>query len=160
MSASAVFILDLKGKPLISRNYKGDVAMAEIERFPGLLLQREEEGILAPLLPHGHVHFLWIKHNNLYRTLTGPRDPPRPRCRCPATPTRRASRPAPARPATSRRGTSSSGPSNPSRVGRSTCCGHTWGCPAWRRRRMRGGRPSQCASRSRTSPCPASRCAT
>lgn len=65
-SASAVFILDLKGKPLISRNYKGDVAMAEIERFPGLLLQREEEGLLAPLLPHGHVHFLWIKHNNLY----------------------------------------------------------------------------------------------
>ncbi|XP_021237456.1 AP-1 complex subunit mu-2-like [Numida meleagris] len=66
MSASAVFILDMKGKPLISRNYKGDVAMAEIERFPGLLLQREEEGALAPLLPHGHVHFLWIKHNNLY----------------------------------------------------------------------------------------------
>uniref|UniRef100_A0A8B9QK63 AP-1 complex subunit mu-2 n=1 Tax=Apteryx owenii TaxID=8824 RepID=A0A8B9QK63_APTOW len=66
MSASAVFILDLKGKPLISRNYKGDVSMAEIEHFMALLLQREEEGALAPLLTHGKVHFLWIKHANLY----------------------------------------------------------------------------------------------
>ncbi|KAM4643866.1 LOW QUALITY PROTEIN: AP-1 complex subunit mu-2 [Amazona ochrocephala] len=66
MAASALFILDLKGKPLISRNYKGDVGLGEIERFMGLMLQREEEGALAPLLPHGHVHFLWIKHSNLY----------------------------------------------------------------------------------------------
>ncbi|XP_068779016.1 AP-1 complex subunit mu-2 [Struthio camelus] len=66
MSASAVFILDLKGKPLISRNYKGDVSTAEIEHFMALLLQREEEGALAPLLARGTVHFLWIKHANLY----------------------------------------------------------------------------------------------
>ncbi|XP_054039306.1 AP-1 complex subunit mu-2 [Rissa tridactyla] len=64
MAASALFILDLKGKPLISRNYKGDVGLGEIEHFMGLLLQREEEGTLAPLLTHGHVHFLWIKHAN------------------------------------------------------------------------------------------------
>lgn len=31
-----------------------------------LLMQREEEGMLAPLLSHGRVHFLWIKHSNLY----------------------------------------------------------------------------------------------
>ncbi|XP_061212532.1 AP-1 complex subunit mu-2 [Neopsephotus bourkii] len=66
MAASALFILDLKGKPLISRNYKGDVGPGEIEHFMGLMLQREEEGALAPLLPHGHVHFLWIQHSNLY----------------------------------------------------------------------------------------------
>ncbi|PNI51567.1 AP1M2 isoform 4 [Pan troglodytes] len=66
MSASAVFILDVKGKPLISRNYKGDVAMSKIEHFMPLLVQREEEGALAPLLSHGQVHFLWIKHSNLY----------------------------------------------------------------------------------------------
>ncbi|XP_035164599.1 AP-1 complex subunit mu-2-like [Oxyura jamaicensis] len=70
MSASAVFILDLKGKPLISRNYKGDVSMGEIEHFMGLLLQKEEEGALAPLLTHGQVHFLWIKHANLYLVAT------------------------------------------------------------------------------------------
>ncbi|XP_062454475.1 AP-1 complex subunit mu-2 isoform X3 [Rhea pennata] len=53
--------------PLISRNYKGDVSMAEIEHFMALLLQREEEeGAPAPLLSRGRVHFLWIKHANLY----------------------------------------------------------------------------------------------
>ncbi|KAM3925290.1 AP-1 complex subunit mu-2 [Leptodactylus fuscus] len=66
MSASAVFVLDLKGKPLICRNYKGDINMAEIDHFMPLLVQREEEGNLTPLLIHGKVHFLWIKHSNLY----------------------------------------------------------------------------------------------
>ncbi|KAM6188704.1 AP-1 complex subunit mu-2 [Sarcoramphus papa] len=70
MAASALFILDLKGKPLISRNYKGDVGLGEIEHFMGLLLQREEEGALTPLLTHGKVHFLWIKHANLYLVAT------------------------------------------------------------------------------------------
>ncbi|XP_055094517.1 AP-1 complex subunit mu-2 isoform X1 [Symphalangus syndactylus] len=70
MSASAVFILDVKGKPLISRNYKGDVAMSKIEHFMPLLVQREEEGALTPLLSHGQVHFLWIKHSNLYLVAT------------------------------------------------------------------------------------------
>eukprot|EP00069_Balaena_mysticetus_P021678 bmy_13738T0 len=45
MSASAVFILDVKGK-------------------------REEEGALAPLMSHGRVHFLWIKYSNLYLVAT------------------------------------------------------------------------------------------
>ncbi|XP_062454474.1 AP-1 complex subunit mu-2 isoform X2 [Rhea pennata] len=41
--------------------------MAEIEHFMALLLQREEEeGAPAPLLSRGRVHFLWIKHANLY----------------------------------------------------------------------------------------------
>nr|XP_019819719.1 PREDICTED: AP-1 complex subunit mu-2 isoform X1 [Bos indicus] len=70
MSASAVFILDVKGKPLISRNYKGDVATSEIDHFMPLLMQREEEGALTPLLSHGRVHFLWIKYSNLYLVAT------------------------------------------------------------------------------------------
>ncbi|XP_056365926.1 AP-1 complex subunit mu-2 [Oenanthe melanoleuca] len=70
MAASALFILDLKGKPLISRNYKGDVGLGEIDNFMGVLLQREEEGTLTPVLTHGHVHFLWIKHANLYLVAT------------------------------------------------------------------------------------------
>uniref|UniRef100_A0A2K5Q7S5 MHD domain-containing protein n=1 Tax=Cebus imitator TaxID=2715852 RepID=A0A2K5Q7S5_CEBIM len=66
MSTLAVFILDVKGKPLISCNYKGDVPMSKIEHFMPLLVQREEEGALTPLLSYGEVHFLWIKHNSLY----------------------------------------------------------------------------------------------
>ncbi|XP_015676128.1 AP-1 complex subunit mu-2 isoform X2 [Protobothrops mucrosquamatus] len=66
MSASAIFILDLKGKPLISRNYKGDVSMSEIDYFMPLFIQKEEDCDLTPVLSHGKVHFLWIKHSNLY----------------------------------------------------------------------------------------------
>ncbi|NXR40449.1 AP1M2 protein, partial [Zosterops hypoxanthus] len=53
-------------QPLISRSYKGDVGLGDIEPFMGVLLQREEEGTLSPVLRHGPLHFLWIKHNNLY----------------------------------------------------------------------------------------------
>uniref|UniRef100_A0AAQ4R8W3 AP-1 complex subunit mu-2 n=1 Tax=Gasterosteus aculeatus aculeatus TaxID=481459 RepID=A0AAQ4R8W3_GASAC len=43
--------------------------MAEIDRFLPLLMQHEEEGLLCPVLSHGKVHFMWIKHSNLYRIL-------------------------------------------------------------------------------------------
>uniref|UniRef100_A0AAQ5X4D8 AP-1 complex subunit mu-2 n=1 Tax=Amphiprion ocellaris TaxID=80972 RepID=A0AAQ5X4D8_AMPOC len=51
---------------LICRNYKGDVDMAEIDHFMPLLMQHEEEGLLCPVISHGNVHFMWIKHSNLY----------------------------------------------------------------------------------------------
>ncbi|KAK3575325.1 hypothetical protein QTP86_024738 [Hemibagrus guttatus] len=70
MSASAVFILDLKGKVLICRNYKGDVDMLEIDHFLPLLLQQEEEGLMCPVISHGNVHFMWIKHSNIYLVAT------------------------------------------------------------------------------------------
>ncbi|XP_064415506.1 adaptor related protein complex 1 subunit mu 3 [Latimeria chalumnae] len=66
MSASAVFLLDLKGKVLIFRNYMGDVDMNEIDHFLPVMMQKEEDGAISPLLSHGKVHFLWLKHSNLY----------------------------------------------------------------------------------------------
>ncbi|VDO42628.1 unnamed protein product, partial [Onchocerca flexuosa] len=44
MSCSAIYILDLKGKVIISRNYRGDIDMSIIDKFMPLLLEREEEG--------------------------------------------------------------------------------------------------------------------
>lgn len=35
-----------------------------------LLMDKEEEGTLSPILAHGGVRFMWIKHNNLYCILT------------------------------------------------------------------------------------------
>ncbi|XP_005994174.1 AP-1 complex subunit mu-2 [Latimeria chalumnae] len=70
MSISALFVLDVKGKVLIYRNYKGDVDMSEIDHFMTLMMQQEEEGMLSPLVTHGKVHFLWIKHSNLYLVAT------------------------------------------------------------------------------------------
>ncbi|KAK3048098.1 hypothetical protein LTS18_013012, partial [Coniosporium uncinatum] len=41
--ASAIFFLDLKGKTLLARNYRGDVPMSAVEKFPILLSEAEEE---------------------------------------------------------------------------------------------------------------------
>jgi AP-1 complex subunit mu len=65
--ASAVFILDLKGKVLISRNYRGDIPMSAVDRFMPMLLELEEEGQTAtPVLADQGVHYLYIRHNNVY----------------------------------------------------------------------------------------------
>jgi len=66
MSSSVVYILDLKGKVLISRNYRGDVDMGIIDKFMPLVMDREEEGNITPIIQHGDVTFSFIKYNNLY----------------------------------------------------------------------------------------------
>uniref|UniRef100_A0A131YZW5 AP-1 complex subunit mu n=1 Tax=Rhipicephalus appendiculatus TaxID=34631 RepID=A0A131YZW5_RHIAP len=70
MSASAIYILDLKGKVLISRNYRGDIDMTCIDKFMTLLMEKEEEGCVTPILRHSDTAFMYIKHNNLYLVAT------------------------------------------------------------------------------------------
>jgi len=65
MSASAVFILDVKGKVIISRNYRGDVPMNCVERFAGHVLEAEEADERPVWLEHGTT-YVYIKYNNLY----------------------------------------------------------------------------------------------
>mmetsp|Transcript_53229 Transcript_53229/g.79054 ORF Transcript_53229/g.79054 Transcript_53229/m.79054 type:complete len:453 (+) Transcript_53229:86-1444(+) len=84
MVASAIFITDLTGKGIISRNYRGDVPLTQaIERFAQYLTETEDEnkkpifhvdvnrdvteslenvGIAGP----GGETFAYIQHNNLY----------------------------------------------------------------------------------------------
>ena len=45
---SAVFFLDLKGKTLLARNYRGDIPMSAVEKFMPLLLDAEEENAASP----------------------------------------------------------------------------------------------------------------
>lgn len=52
---------------LICRNYMGDMDMNQIDHFMPILMKREEEAEMTPLVSHGPSHFLWIKHSNLYR---------------------------------------------------------------------------------------------
>lgn len=66
MCTSALFILDLKGKVIISRNYRGDVDMTVVEKFLPLVMEKEEEGYLNPILYHAETTFVYVKHNNLY----------------------------------------------------------------------------------------------
>ena len=65
MTASAVFILDTKGKVIISRNYRGDVPMNCVERFSGHVLEADEADERPVWLEHGTT-YVYIKYNNLY----------------------------------------------------------------------------------------------
>lgn len=65
--ASAVFILDLKGKVLISRNYRGDIPMSCVEKFMPLVTDLEEdEETPSPVIGDEGINYLYIRHNNLY----------------------------------------------------------------------------------------------
>ncbi|XP_039258868.1 AP-1 complex subunit mu-1-like [Styela clava] len=70
MVASAIYILDYKGKVLICRNYRGDIPMNTIDNFPKLLMEQEDEGAMSPIIQHGDVTFIFIKFSNLYVVAT------------------------------------------------------------------------------------------
>jgi len=65
MAASAAFILDHKGKVLISRNYRGDVPMNLASKFITKLLD-EEEVNMKPVVEEDGVSYIYVKYNNLY----------------------------------------------------------------------------------------------
>eukprot|EP00043_Microstomoeca_roanoka_P014692 m.146198 g.146198 ORF g.146198 m.146198 type:complete len:424 (-) comp16077_c3_seq1:127-1398(-) len=70
MSASAVYLLDLKGKVLISRDYRGDLPWGCIDKFLPLVIEAEEEGTATPIVQADEVTFMYIKHENLYFVAT------------------------------------------------------------------------------------------
>lgn len=62
---SALYILDLKGKPIIFRNYRG-----EIEQDVGEVFQKEifekEECNMKPIFTVDNTHYCWVRHSNVY----------------------------------------------------------------------------------------------
>ncbi|KAI1708434.1 adaptor complexes medium subunit family domain-containing protein [Ditylenchus destructor] len=50
MSCSAIFILDLKGNVIMSRNYRGD----------------EDEGRSSPIVQNNDLNYIFIKHTNIF----------------------------------------------------------------------------------------------
>ncbi|CAD7702756.1 unnamed protein product [Ostreobium quekettii] len=66
MAVSALFILDLKGRVIISRDYRGEVPMTTAERFITKLNELEESGRLSPVVNDGGVSYVWVQHANLY----------------------------------------------------------------------------------------------
>ena len=65
--ASAIFFLDIKCKPLLSRNYRGDIPMSAVEKFPLLLLEAEEESsVVPPCFSSEGINYLYVMHNSLY----------------------------------------------------------------------------------------------
>mmetsp|Transcript_69687 Transcript_69687/g.163626 ORF Transcript_69687/g.163626 Transcript_69687/m.163626 type:complete len:426 (-) Transcript_69687:26-1303(-) len=63
--ASAVFIMDMKGKVIISRNYRGEVPMNITERFQQHVIDAEDAAI-KPVFCEDGISFAWIQYNNLY----------------------------------------------------------------------------------------------
>ena len=66
MSLSALFILDINGTALISRDYRGDINKEVIDNFLPLITRHEETGTSAPVLHHNGTTFAYVKFNNLY----------------------------------------------------------------------------------------------
>lgn len=66
--ASQVHFLDIKGKSLLSRDYKGDIPANAIDQFPLLLLDldNEDESNYRPFVNSNGINYVYINHNNLY----------------------------------------------------------------------------------------------
>ena len=64
MVASAVYIMDLKGKIIISRNYRGDIPVTATIRF-NQLIQEKEPSELKPVFTINGITYVYIKHSNL-----------------------------------------------------------------------------------------------
>lgn len=68
MVASAVFILDARGKTLISRDFRGDLPMSSVSEFKRRVIEAKDETSLSPFV---HVEekgytFVYIRHANIY----------------------------------------------------------------------------------------------
>lgn len=74
--ASQIHFLDIKGKSLLSRDYKGDIDPGAIEKFPLLLMDLEneaegnnglsDESSYKPFINHQGINYIFVQHNNLY----------------------------------------------------------------------------------------------
>jgi hypothetical protein len=66
MATSAVYILDLKGKHLISRDYRGDIPNNVIDKFVKHVVKADEESSIKPVFEDGGYSFAHVKYSNLY----------------------------------------------------------------------------------------------
>jgi AP-1 complex subunit mu len=60
--ASSIHFCDIKGKTLLSRDYKGDVPGTAIEHFPFILVGDDA----SPVVCYNGVNYCYITHSNLY----------------------------------------------------------------------------------------------
>ena len=66
MATSAIFILDLKGKVILCRDYRGDVAPKFADRFISRVNELEETGRITPIINHEGITYIYIQYSNLY----------------------------------------------------------------------------------------------
>lgn len=85
MVLSSLFFLDLKGRVLISRDYRGDIDSSYAEEFINIITEREIEvesgencgfksnlnsdgvsNVQPPIFSKNGISYCYMKHNNLY----------------------------------------------------------------------------------------------
>ncbi|XP_045833326.1 AP-1 complex subunit mu-2-like isoform X1 [Trifolium pratense] len=66
-AASALFLLDIKGRVLIWRDYRGDVSAVEAERFFTKLIEKEgDPESQDPVVYDNGVSYMFVQHSNVY----------------------------------------------------------------------------------------------
>ncbi|XP_024529599.1 AP-1 complex subunit mu-2 [Selaginella moellendorffii] len=66
-AASALFLLDMKGRVLVWRDYRGDVSAAQAERFFAKIQEGESDSSSQdPVVFDDGVTYLFVQHNNVY----------------------------------------------------------------------------------------------
>ena len=70
---SAVYFLDRKGRVIIFRNYRGEVDQDISEGFTDKVLELDEAN-MKPAFTIDNVHYIWIKHHNIYLVAVGKRN--------------------------------------------------------------------------------------
>ena len=71
---SSIYFLDKKGRPIIFRNYRGDVTQDISSNFQKKVLELEENN-MKPLFTINDVHYCWIRHKNIYIVAVSKRNP-------------------------------------------------------------------------------------
>ena len=71
---SAIYILDKKGRPIIFRNYRGEVTQDISSNFSKKVLELEENN-MKPLFTINDVHYCWIRYKNIYIVAVSKRNP-------------------------------------------------------------------------------------
>ncbi|KAF9673431.1 hypothetical protein SADUNF_Sadunf10G0023800 [Salix dunnii] len=66
-AASALFLLDIKGRVLVWRDYRGDVSAVQAERFFTKLIEKEgDPQSQDPVVYDNGVSYMYIQHSNVY----------------------------------------------------------------------------------------------
>ena len=72
-SISAIYFLDRKGRIIIFRNYRGEVDQDISEGFIDEVLELDEAN-MKPAFTIDNVHYIWIRHQNIYIVAVGKRN--------------------------------------------------------------------------------------
>lgn len=66
MTVSALFFLDVKGKIIIFRDYRGDVSPKCVDKFMSKVNELEESAKLSPIIVHDGITYIYVQVSNLY----------------------------------------------------------------------------------------------